>query len=67
MHTPKITQILKDSEYKLELFSQESIENLESKIKPTQSAKSTPRHERERERESSSAKPIHTGKCAKFI
>ena len=50
MHTPKITQILKDSEYKLELFSQESIENLESKIKPTQSAKSTPRHERERER-----------------
>ena len=65
MHTPKITQILKDSEYKLELFSQESIENLESKIKPTQSAKSTPRHERERE--SSSAKPIHTSKCAKFI
>ena len=28
----KITEILKDSEYKLELFSQKAIENLEEKI-----------------------------------
>lgn len=28
----KITEILKDSEYKLELFSQKAIENLEEKL-----------------------------------
>ena len=28
----KITEILKDSEYKLELFNKESIENLEKRI-----------------------------------
>lgn len=28
----KITEILKDSEYKLELFSQKAIENLEERI-----------------------------------
>ena len=32
MHTPKIAQILKDSDYTLTLFSKDSIQNLEAKI-----------------------------------
>lgn len=32
MHTPQLAQILKDSEYKLELFDKEAIENLEKRI-----------------------------------
>ena len=32
MHTPQLAQILKDSEYRLELFSQEAIKNLEANI-----------------------------------
>ena len=32
MHTPQLAQILKNSEYKLELFSQEAIKNLEANI-----------------------------------
>ncbi|MGX3098487.1 hypothetical protein [Helicobacter sp. 23-1046] len=32
MHTPQLAQILKDSEYRLEIFSQEAIKNLEANI-----------------------------------
>ncbi|MGX2972510.1 hypothetical protein [Helicobacter sp. T3_23-1059] len=32
MHTPQLAQILKDSEYRLEIFSEESIANLEANI-----------------------------------
>lgn len=32
MHMPQLAQILKDSEYRLELFSEESIANLEATI-----------------------------------
>lgn len=32
MHTPKIIEILKESDYRLELFTQKSIELLEARI-----------------------------------